>query len=212
MSKSTTQLFEEIEELTDIFDDIDSFYIPSKFGDLLIYDNTNNRFNILAQERCGKEQDKSIIGIIVQENPDMSLDVITKNYLTTSKITIPLSYYNKLSYIPAYLYKQFERYTTKYKRISELDISPIKFYVPNIAQLDYIDQNIETLNNLLCNIWSNERRDDFMNRLYTNGLFSTYKGKYYNWLPVKNKKRLIQNFNIYNGCEFLPMFTIKINY
>lgn len=211
--KSTSQIFEEIQELTDIYDDLYDYYIPNKFGDLLIYDNINNRFNTLPMQRCGKENDKSIIGIIVQENKDMSLDVITKNYLTSSKIIIPYSYYNKTQQnMSAYLCEQFNRYCSKYKRISELNISTLKFYIPNIAQLDYINKNINTLSDLLVNIWSEERKNDFINRLYNNGLLSTYKGKYYQWLPSLNNKRQINNFDIYHGYEILPMFTVKINY
>lgn len=212
--KSTTQLFEEILELTDEYDDIfDNYYIPNKFGDLLIYNNKNNRFNTLPMQRCGKENDKTIIGIIVNENKDMSLDVITKNYLTSSKIIIPYSYYNKTQQnMSAYLCEQFNRYCSKYKRISELDLSALNFYIPNIAQLDYINKNINTLSELLVNIWSEKRRDEFINRLYNNGLLSTYKGKYYQWLPSLNNKRQINNFDIYHGYELLPMFTVKINY
>ena len=51
-----------------------------------------------------------------------------------------------------------------------------------------------------------------MNRLYNNGLLSTYKGKYYQWLPSLNNKRQINNFDIYHGYELLPMFTVRINY
>jgi len=33
----------------------------------------------------------------------------------------------------AYLCEQFNRYCSKYKRISELDLSALNFYIPNIA-------------------------------------------------------------------------------
>ncbi len=112
----------------------------------------------------------------------------------------------------AYLCEQFNRYCSKYKRISELDLSALNFYIPNIAQLDYINKNINTLSELLVNIWSEKRRDEFMNRLYNNGLLSTYKGKYYQWLPSLNNKRQINNFDINHGYELLPMFTVRINY
>jgi len=42
-------------------------------------------------------------------------------------------------------------------------------------------------------MWGEERTESFFERMYTNGIFSIYKNKYYQWLPVEGKKRVINN-------------------
>lgn len=141
----------------------------------------------------------------------MTMDVLMKTFLTQEHTRIPLKYAKQMSCAPAYLKDLFDRYCNKYKRTSVIDISSINYKVPQIALLDYVYKNFQILLDVIQSIWGEERAQQFTYRLYTFGLFSQHKGKFYKWLPVVGEKRQIQNFSVLDGVEFLPMFTLKYN-
>ena len=51
-------------------------------GDLVVYNYKTEQFDTLSKERCGIENDKAIIGIVVNVNEDMTMDVLMKTFLT----------------------------------------------------------------------------------------------------------------------------------
>lgn len=182
-----------------------------KFGDLVIFNYSNQNFDIIPKDRCGKEDDKAIVGIVVKVNNDMTVDVLMKNYLTSESLLIPYRYMEKPTFISAYLKDMFDRYCNKYQRISVIDLTTFKYQVPQIALLDFVNKNLTTLVDVIKNIWGEERSIQFTERLYKSGLFSIHKGKYYRWLPVINSKRKIENILALTRVEFLPVFTLQYN-
>ena len=114
-------------------------------GDLVVYNYETEQFDTLSKERCGIENDKAIIGIVVNVNEDMTMDVLMKTFLTQEHTRIPLKYAKQMSCAPAYLKDLFDRYCNKYKRTSVIDISNIKYKVPQIALLDYVYKNFQIL-------------------------------------------------------------------
>lgn len=165
----------------------------------------------MSKERCGIEDDKAIVGIVVQVNDDMTMDVLMKNYLTTESLLIPYRYVKSPSFIPAYLKDMFDRYCNKYQRTSVIDLSSFRYKVPQIALLDFVDKNLHTLLDVIKTIWGEYREELFLGRLYEHGLLSQHKGKYYRWIPKLNKKRKIENLLALTRIEFLPVFTLQYN-
>ena len=182
-----------------------------KFGDLVVFNYSNQNFDIIPKDRCGKEDDKAIVGIVVQVNNDMTVDVLMKNYLTSESLLIPYRYMQKPTFISAYLKDMFDRYCNKYQRTSVIDLTIFKYQVPQIALLDFVNKNLTTLVDVIKTIWGEERSIQFTERLYKNGLFSIHKGRYYRWLPVINSKRKIENILALTRVEFLPVFTLQYN-
>lgn len=165
----------------------------------------------MSKERCGIEDDKAIVGIVIQVNDDMTMDVLMKNYLTTESLLIPYRYVQNPNFIPAYLKDMFDRYCNKYQRTSVIDLSSFKYKIPQIALLDFVNKNLYTLLDIIKTIWGNDRHDQFIERLYEHGLLSQHKGKYYRWIPKVNEKRKIENLLGLTRIEFLPVFTLKYN-
>lgn len=165
----------------------------------------------MSKERCGIEDDKAIVGIVVQVNDDMTMDVLMKNYLTTEPLLIPYRYVQNPSFIPAYLKDMFDRYCNKYQRTSVIDLSSFRYKIPQIALLDFVNKNLYTLLDIIKTIWGDDRHDQFIERLYKHGLLSQHKGKYYRWIPKINEKRKIENLLGLTRIEFLPVFTLKYN-
>lgn len=193
--------------------DDNSLYNISKpqFGDLVIYNYESKQFDTMSKERCGIENDKAIVGIVVQVNDDMTMDVLMKNYLTQEPLLIPYRYMNSPSFIPAYLKDMFDRYCNKYQRTSVIDINTFKYKIPQIALLDFVNKNLYILIDVIKTIWDEDRSNQFLERLYKHGLLSIHKGKYYRWLPRVNEKRKIENLLALTKIEFLPVFTLKYN-
>lgn len=183
--------------------------IKPKLGDLIVYNYNTQQFDTLSKERCGLENDKAILGIVVNVNDDMTIDILMKTFLTSERLCIPLKYANKVSCIPAYLKDLFDRYCNKYKRESTINLDSIQYKVPQIALLDYVYKNIHVILSVIESIWGKERADQFINRLYSFGILSQHKGKFYKWLPVIGEKRQILNLDVLNCIEFLPMFTLQ---
>lgn len=180
--------------------------ISCLFGDILIYDVTNQEYKVLSKIEHIKDE-SNVIGIVVKDLININeTDIILKNYLTTNGIPVPMEYIGKEKFIPAYLKDLFDRYVSKYVRTSIIDLRKFKLSVPNIQQLDYINENIEEFELMMIQIWGKEKTSQFFNRLYDHGVFSTYKNKYYQWLPVKNGKRIINNLTPGMCYEFLPIF------
>lgn len=214
IQKTTEQLFDD-----EFYDLLDESYdttiydnLKATFGDILIYNTKKQNIDIISRLRCNKEDDKRTLGIIIKENDDMTIDIMMKNYLTTESIIIPIEYYNKPNNIAAFVYQLFNRYCNKFKRISNINIDMFNFYIPNIAQMDYILQNILQLENILESCWNTDRKEDFIKRLFTNGVICQYKNKLYQWLPVSNKERKIYNLECFKHYELLPLFTLKYDF
>lgn len=179
--------------------------IDINFGDLLLYDQNNQSFYIKSSKY--KYISESIsIGVILSEYKTDSYYVLLKNFLTNEPEKVPYSYFKKEKYIPAYLKELYYRYVSKYIRSSDIDISSFEFIIPDIQLLDILDKNQDTIMQSLNCIQSAEKTNTFFNRIYTSGLFSIYKQQFYQWLPNKNDKRVINNFIAGNTYEFLPVF------
>ena len=128
-----------------------------KFGDLVVFNYSNQNFDIIPKDRCGKEDDKAIVGIVVQVNNDMTVDVLMKNYLTSESLLIPYRYMEKPTFISAYLKDMFDRYCNKYQRTSVIDLTTFKYQVPQIALLDFVNKNLTTLVDVIKTRWSEEK-------------------------------------------------------
>lgn len=207
-----TDVLDDI-ELQDVdYTDLYNSVYKSRFGDVLIYNNEYNSFNVQHIDDTGLEDRTNAIGIVVKEFTEQNYyDIILRNYLTANGIIVPWSYNDKQRFIPTYLMDLFKRYSSKFIRESKLDISNIKFMVPEIAMLDYIDQNITAFRDSFTNIWGEERSDYFFERFYNNGIFSIHKNKYYQWKPEYGKKRTIHNLTHGKSYEFLPAFRVSID-
>ena len=182
-----------------------------KYGNVLIYDSEKQMFDCIPSiGQMNKES--NVIGIVVKHFLETNeVDVVLKNYLTSNGIPVPYTYMGKEKHIPAYLKDLFDRYLSKYVRNSVIDISSFNFFIPEISQLDYLDQHFDKFEQALYDIWDKERADIFLDRFYTNGIFATHKKKCYQWLPVKDSKRQINNLT-YNKCyEMLPIFRFSLN-
>lgn len=194
-------------DYTDLYNSV----YKSRFGDVLIYNNEYNSFYVKHVNSSGLDDRANAIGIVIKEFTDENYyDVILRNYLTANSVIVPWSYNDKQKYIPTYLMDLFKRYSSKFIRESKLDISNIKFMVPEIAMLDYIDQNIKDFHESFTNIWGKERSEQFFERFYNNGIFSIHKNKYYQWKPEHGKKRVINNLIHGHAYEFLPVFRVSI--
>lgn len=182
-----------------------------KYGNVLIYDSEKQKFNCLPfVSQLNKES--NVIGIVIKHFLETNeVDVVLKNYLTSNGISVPYNYMGKEKHIPAYLKDLFDRYLSKYIRSSIIDISSFNFFIPEISQLDYLEQHFDKFEQTLYDIWDKKRADTFLDRFYTNGIFATHKKKCYQWLPVKGGKRQINNLT-YNKCyEMLPIFRFSLN-
>lgn len=183
-----------------------------KFGDILVYNLEKQCIDIISGERLNKELDKKIIGIVIKQNDDLTIDLMMKNFLTSDGIRIPMEYIAKLSNMYAYIYQIFNRYCNKFKRISDINIDIFNYNIPSIAQMDYIYKNFNILTNIFQKIWDEERYNNFINRFYKHGIICLHKKKYYQWLPKETEKRKINNIDIYNLYEFLPVFTLQYEF
>lgn len=186
-----------------------------QIGDCVIYDPENDNIYLHPYKDDGTFQRNNVIGIVVQMNDDGTVDCIMKNYLTTEKQIISLkSYivsnvYSNTNAASAYMKQLFDRYNSKFKNTCNMEfVKSLRFYVPNIAQMDYVYSNKEKIYDTISKVFSQEKADEFINRLY-NGILSSYKSKLYVWLPIKNKKREIKNISETGYCEFLSWFTIS---
>ena len=214
IQNTTEQLFDD-----EFYDLLDESYdttiydkLKAKFGDIIIYNIEKQNIDIISGFRCNKENDKKTLGIIIKQNDDMTIDIMMKNYLTTKNIIIPIEYYNKPNNMAAYIYQLFNRYCNKFKRISNINIDIFNYYIPNIAQMDYIFKNILQLQNILEKCWNEERKNDFITRLFKYGVICQYKNKLYQWIPISNKERKIYNLECFKPYELLPMFTLKYDF
>lgn len=199
----------------DEFNSVDLFEISKpKIGDLIYYNQVNQKFDILTLSSFDKSKtdDKVIIGIIINFNDDNTIDIITKNFLTSERNIVPFNYLGKEQHIGPYLKQLFDRFLNKYQRTSDIDITTFKYNIPNIALLDYTEKHINTIYETMRTAWNDDRANDFINRLYDNGVLSIYKGKFYKWLPNKEKKREIKNLESGTTVEFLPVFKLEYNY
>lgn len=185
-------------------------FITIQFGDLITYNSNTKQFEVISSLYCRKDIEHVTIGVIINQNEDDSLDVLLKNYITSIPERVPLTYITKQKHIGIYLKNMFERYITKYVRLSNIDINDLNFYIPNIQLLDRVYDNLNNLKDVFEKLFTEEQYKTFFDRLYSNGVLSTYKGKYYQWLPVMNNKREINNLMAGNVYEFLPIFNIKI--
>ena len=176
------------------------------FGDLLIYNKNKNCLDTLSKQRLDKEKDLKIYGIIIKENNDTTIDLTMKNFLTKNSIIIPYDYVNKHKNMMPYIYLLFNRYCNKLKRL--LNINIFNYYIPYIAQLDYIFQNKECFESILQKIWNAEKYDNYIKRFYNNGIICQHKGTYYQWKPIDNYNRKILHLDILTPYEFLPFFTL----
>ena len=209
---------------TDILDDEeDGLYINSvdytdiynscykaNIGDALAYNRLTNHLYVGAfyEENIGEVDP---IGIIIKEHTSISTyDIVLRSYLTSSGIVVPYQYHDKEKYIPTYLMDLFKRYLSRYIREMSFDMTNAQFFVPDIAILDYIEFNIYDFKSAYKRMWGEERTESFFERMYTNGIFSIYKNKYYQWLPVEGKKRVINNLTYGQRYEFLPVFRITL--
>lgn len=188
-------------------------YKPN-IGDCVLYDPDNDNIYLLPYKDDGSFQRNNVIGIVVQMNDDGTVDCIMKNYLTTEKQILSaksfiMSNMRNNNTAGAYMKQLFDRYISKFKNTCNMElVKSLSFYVPNVAQMDYIYQNKNNIYETISKVFSYEKADEFINRLY-NGILSTYKSKLYVWLPIKNKKREIKNISEQPYCEFLPWFTIS---
>lgn len=203
------EFYELIEESidTEIYNDI-----KYKFGDILIYNLEKQNIDIISGERLNKELDKKIIGIVIKQNDDLTIDLMMKNFLTSDGIHIPIEYIAKPSNMYAYIYQIFNRYCNKFKRISDINIDIFNYNIPSIAQMDYIYKNFDILTNIFQKIWDEDRYNNFINRFYKHGIICLHKNKYYQWLPKETEKRKINNIDIYHSYEFLPVFSLQYEF
>ena len=79
-------LFEDIEDV-DVFEKI-----KPTLGDLIVYNYKTQQLDTLNKKRCGIENDKAILGIVVNVNDDMTMDVLMKTFLTSERVCVPLKY------------------------------------------------------------------------------------------------------------------------
>lgn len=213
---TTEQLFDDdlltSLNIDDVFTDIYDNSIKYKFGDLLIFDKEENVISLFYKNFYNKKiKNYIVLGIIIKENDDSTIDLMLKNFLTANSIIIPINTHNYLNNMYNYIYQLFERYCNKFKRLSGINSNIFKFYIPTISQLDYIFKNDEILYKILETIWDTDKLKDFKTRLYNHGIICQYKNKLYQWLPIKDKKRQINNLDILTPYEFLPFFTITYN-
>lgn len=210
----TFNLFDD-EVFQDIYDESVELsfgdLLKYNFGDLLVYNKNKHCLDIMYKQRQEKDLYNKVIGIIIKQNDDneLTIDIMLKNFLTTNGIIIPYTYMDKPKNMIPYIYLLFNRYCNKLKRLSNINIDIFNFYIPYIAQLDYIFKNIDILYDVFEKTWDNERLEDFKTRLYDHGVICQHKGKYYQWIPVNNLERQINHLDILKPYEFLPMFTLK---
>lgn len=187
--------------------------VKPQVGDCVLYDPDNDNIYLLPYKDDGTFQRSNVIGIVVQMNDDGTIDCIMKNYLTTEK-----QYLSVKSYLVsnirdnnaacAHMKQLFERYNSKFKNTCNMEfVKSLQFYIPNIAQMDFLYQNKDKLYETISKVFSQEKADEFINRLY-NGILSKYNSKLYVWLPIQNKKREIKNISERGYCEFISWFTI----
>ena len=180
-----------------------------KIGDLLFYNTEKDKIVIEYNNFYDFNNDTNkIYGIVIKKHHDKTCDITLKNFLSANSIIIPYEYYTKnvYNYI-AYIKQLFERYISKFK--SHINIDIFNFYIPNIAQLDYLLKNIDKFLNVIEKIHGKEKRDDFYERFYTHGLIAQYKNKYYHWIVQENGVRKINNLDVGTPYEILPFFTVK---
>lgn len=84
---------DEFYSLCEDIGDVD-FFEKAKptLGDLIVYNYKTQQLDTLPKERCGIENDKAILGIVVNVNDDMTMDVLMKTFLTSERICVPLKY------------------------------------------------------------------------------------------------------------------------
>lgn len=188
-------------------------FCKPKVGECVLYDPiTDNIY--FYQYNDSTFQKNNVIGIVVQMNDDGTIDCIMKNYLTERKqILDPRSFVmsnmRNSNVASAYMKQLFDRYNSKFKNTCNMEfVKNLRFYVPNIAQMDFLYSNKDNIYETINKVFSQEKADEFINRLY-NGVLTTYKSKHYVWLPIKNNKREIKNIHESPCCEFLSWFTIS---
>ena len=206
------ELYEEVCEW-DSMDDMILDIIKPKIGDCVIYDKNLNTIYVKPYLEIDKEQKNSVIGIVIQANDNFTMDCIMKNFISAEKQTINLMTYfrsmNNTTVLSANMKQLFDRYIQKYKREANMEfVKTINYYIPNVAQLDYIDKNKNIFINTVTNIYDEQTAEQFINRYY-NGILSVYKNKMYIWKPNKSTKREILSLQKNPSCEFLPCFTVS---
>lgn len=185
-------------------------YVSLKFGNVIIYNNKKQIYEPISFVRQ-MNNESNVIGIVVKHFSEINqADIILKNYLSTNGISAPGSYIGKEKHIPFYLKDLFNRYMSKYIKSSLLDISQFKFNIPEIQQLDYILDRLNIFKSTFIDIWGDERTENFFERFYKHGILSCYKQKYYQWLPLENGKREINNLTYGQCYELWPIFRFSL--
>ena len=89
----------------------------------------------MYKQRQEKDLYNKVIGIIIKQNDDneLTIDIMLKNFLTTNGIIIPYTYMDKPKNMIPYIYLLFNRYCNKLKRLSNINIDIFNFYIPYIA-------------------------------------------------------------------------------
>lgn len=205
------ELYEMINSSVDVFDMINDSITP-QFGDCILYNKHKQSIYIRKYIDICKEQEESVIGIVISANNDI-IDCVMKNFLTTESQILPYIYKlrNDNTGASAHFKQLFDRYIQKYQRITNMEfIKSISYYIPNVIQLDYIQQNFEAFTNTIRNIYDEDKVIGFTN-VWKNGILTTYNNKLYIWKHTEYKREIAHIINN-PSCNFLPCFTIKYSF
>ena len=207
------ELYEDINSDYDIHDDIIKMVIP-QVGDCILYNKHTNKIYITKYTDIEKNQESAVIGIVLQENQDNTIDCIMKNFLTTELQHIPIIHIIKgnNASASAYIKQLFDRYNSKYKRTTNMEfIKTINYYIPTVAQLDYLWNNCDKIISVIEKIYDYDKAITFKNNFY-NGILTTYKNKLYIWkINETSGKREIQHLIHAKSCHLLSCFTLINN-
>ena len=156
--------------------------LGKRLGDIVIYNKLTKSFDVYKPDYYEYKPEFIIMGVILHEYDDMSVDVLSKGFLTNEPIKIPFSYFrkDKIHFLPVYIKDLFNRYVKalKKKSYNSIEMQSLQFRFPTIQHLNNIVENIENYENSFNMIFGEENANKFLKRFKYSPIFITYNKKY----------------------------------
>lgn len=194
------EIFNEIDDLVSTDDENQQFL--ANLGDVVYYDLTNFTFTLASSSDSSKmnislitsDWKYIIIGIVVKQHEDLSVDVLMNGFLSAEPIRLPIQYYaeDKRKYIRPYIYNLYKRYVRAFfKKCPEYeDLLKLKIDMPSVSDLTNINENKETIFNSLKDLWKNETKFQiFINRFFNNFIYVRENHKIYQMEVFSDDKK-----------------------
>ena len=165
--------------------------LESNVGDVVFYDFDTNKFSSasvvdgtkISAETLSTWKDTILLGIVINQHKDRTVDVLMCGFLSANPIRPPLSYMldNKRKYIREYIRQLYVRYISaffkqcpKYTPLEQMNIT-----LPTVSDMLKVQYFQDTIFDALYHQLDIEQYNKYIKRMFSNYLYVTHKGKIY---------------------------------